>query len=71
MPGMGGEEAFRELQRINRGIPVIMTSGYTRQELNRHFPDDGPTAFIQKPYRLQSLRNALRGALENGAQQPD
>jgi len=58
MPRMSGEEALRELRRVNATLPVILSSGY---------PADGPvtgaSGFIQKPYRLADLKDALRAAI--------
>jgi len=64
MPRMDGEEACRELHRIDAGVPIIMSSGYTEQEIMTRFAEGGPTAFIQKPYHSASLRQILREALK-------
>jgi YesN/AraC family two-component response regulator len=59
MPGMGGPETFRELRSIRSDVKVILTSGYSEQEVNRRFLGEGIAGFIQKPYRLQELRSCL------------
>ena len=63
MPKMGGKEAFRELQRLQPGVPVILVSGYTEEEATGGFVGAAPTVFLQKPFDLSSLRAALMGAL--------
>jgi two-component system, cell cycle sensor histidine kinase and response regulator CckA len=61
MPRMNGEEAFRELRRMDPGVQVILSSGYREQEISVRFAGEGLTGFIQKPYQVARLRDALRG----------
>jgi PAS domain S-box-containing protein len=61
MPDLSGEETLEELRRLKPELPVLLYSGYSAQEaagLCR-----GPTTFLQKPFRLESLGNALRELL--------
>ncbi|MHC1743633.1 MAG: response regulator [Syntrophobacteraceae bacterium] len=61
MPRMNGEDAFRELRRIDPGVRVILSSGYSEQEIAARFAGKGLAGFIQKPYQLERLRDALKG----------
>lgn len=64
MPNMDGEEAYRELRRINRDVPVILSSGYDPNEVARRFSGRGLAGFIRKPYtsrRLLSLVSEVAG----------
>ncbi len=63
MPVMDGEEAFRELRRIDRGVRVILSSGYNEQEVTQRFSGRGLDGFIQKPYRFAALRLKLKEIL--------
>ncbi len=63
MSNMNGEECFRKLREIRADIPVILSSGYTEQIVSEHFAGDVPAGFIQKPYVLGNLVEALRAAL--------
>jgi len=63
MPHMDGDEAFRELRRLNRDVRVIMSSGYNQQEVTQRFAGKGLVGFLQKPYNLPALVGALRSAL--------
>ena len=63
MPRMDGEEAFRELRRIDAGVRVVLSSGYTEQDVTRRFAGEGLAGFIQKPYLFTALRDTLRAAL--------
>jgi CheY-like chemotaxis protein len=64
MPGMGGEEAFRELRRIRADVAVVLSSGYNEQEVTNRFAGQGLAAFIQKPYRVGDLLAKLRTVIE-------
>jgi len=59
MPRMDGEEAFREMRRIKRDVRVILSSGYNEQEVSQKFVGKGLAGFIQKPFQLKDLREAL------------
>jgi CheY-like chemotaxis protein len=59
MPHLDGEQTFRELRRLNPNIKVIMSSGYNEHEVTQKFAGKGLTGFIQKPYRLQMMREVL------------
>lgn len=66
MPGMDGEECFRELRRIRKDVRVILSSGYNEQEVTQRFAGKGLAGFIQKPYVLDHLVAKVREALESG-----
>ncbi len=64
MPRMGGEETFSELRRVNEDVKVILSSGYNEQDSTSKFAGKGLAGFIQKPYRLDSLRQKIREVLD-------
>ena len=59
MPGMNGDQAFRALTAHNADIKVIMSSGYSEQEINGKCFGKGLVGFIQKPYTLAALRQVV------------
>jgi CheY-like chemotaxis protein len=61
MPHMDGEQCFRELRQMNPDVRVIMSSGYNEQEVTQKFAGKGLAGFVQKPYRLSTLKDAIRG----------
>ncbi len=63
MPGLSGEEAFREIRRIRPDVPVILTSGYNENDVTTRFAGKGVAGFIQKPFRTAELMEVLRKAL--------
>lgn len=65
MPNMNGFAAFNEIRRCRPNTRVILSSGYTEQEATQQFIGRGLSAFLQKPYDLQSLKNTLSDVLES------
>lgn len=63
MPLMDGEEAFSMMREIRKDVCVIMSSGYSEQEISHRFSQGGPSGFIQKPYQLEDLAAKLKGIL--------
>ncbi|MBI4862399.1 MAG: response regulator [Candidatus Riflebacteria bacterium] len=55
MPRMSGPSALAEIRRIAPGRPVIMMSGYSEADTLGATDGEPPEAFIQKPYRAESL----------------
>jgi two-component system, cell cycle sensor histidine kinase and response regulator CckA len=68
MPHMDGVCAFHELKRLQPDIQVILCSGYNEQAATQHFYGEGLAAFIQKPYRLQDLKQKIEQVLRARAQ---
>ncbi len=63
MPAMDGIEAAGEIQRIGCEIPIVMLSGYAREDVASRIPQTGIADFIQKPFSLGDLRRTLRSLL--------
>jgi PAS domain S-box-containing protein len=61
MPHMDGEQCFRELRLINPAVKVIISSGYNEHEVTQKFVGKGLAGFIQKPYRLSTLQEVIKG----------
>jgi two-component system, cell cycle sensor histidine kinase and response regulator CckA len=66
MPHMGGPETLRRLHELQPGLPVVLMSGYTEQEVASRLLDEnhGPIAFLQKPFLPGDLVAVLRRVLE-------
>jgi two-component system cell cycle sensor histidine kinase/response regulator CckA len=63
MPRMDGEETFRELHALDPSVRVVMSSGYSEQDITSRFAGQGLVGFVQKPYTLAELAEQLRAAL--------
>jgi PAS domain S-box-containing protein len=64
MPHMDGEEAYREMRRIDKNVRVVMSSGYNEQEVTQRFVGKGLVGFLQKPFQYEALQAKLREVLE-------
>ena len=65
MPRLNGEETFRALREIDPDVRVVLTSGFNEQETVAHFVGKGLAGFLQKPYRMSDLLNAIEKSLED------
>lgn len=66
MPGLSGKDVFISLKYINEQVKVILSSGFHQDERVQAILQLGVKAFIQKPYRLQTLSNTVRDVLQKG-----
>jgi len=63
MPGLTGEETFRELRQINPQARIMLSSGYSHDEVTSRFAGQREVAFIQKPYDATQLVTEVRRQL--------
>ena len=59
MPGMDGVTVFRELRKISPDIKILLASGYSEEEVTERFKGQGLNGFIQKPFTLDRLTDAV------------
>ncbi|MBI3089483.1 MAG: PAS domain S-box protein [Candidatus Tectomicrobia bacterium] len=64
MPNMNADEASREMRRIRPAVRIILSSGYTQDDVAAKFPRDALAGFIQKPYLVMDLVAKVRSVLE-------
>jgi CheY-like chemotaxis protein len=64
MPEMDGERTLHALRALRPEVPVVMSSGYTEQEITARLAGQGVAGFIQKPYTQASLLATVRTAIE-------
>ncbi|GFE60581.1 response regulator [Geobacter sp. AOG2] len=60
MPHMDGEQCYRELRQLKPDVKVIISSGFSEQEVTQKFAGKGLAGFIQKPYKLSALKEAIQ-----------
>ena len=63
MPEMSGKELYIKIARIRPDVRVLYMSGYTANIIAHRGVLDEGTAFIQKPFSLQTLSEKLQAAL--------
>ena len=61
--GMNGVELAQEAKRLNKGIKVLLTSGYAGDVLERHGGVD-EFKVIRKPFRSAELAQSVRSLLQ-------
>jgi CheY-like chemotaxis protein len=59
MPLLDGKSTFYALRRINPNVRVVLASGYSIDGEAQSLLDQGVAAFLQKPFRLGTLADAL------------
>jgi PAS domain S-box-containing protein len=63
MPGMTGIALATELRATRDDLRVLVTSGYTEDEVSRRGLSTGDLPFLAKPYSPTALAEAVAGAL--------
>jgi signal transduction histidine kinase len=63
MPSLDGEEALKELRRIDPHVRVLLMSGYNAQDAVARFTGKSSAGFIQKPFTLRELEDRLHALL--------
>jgi DNA-binding NtrC family response regulator len=63
MPGMRGDVTYRHLRGMRPDLPIIVMSGYSHQEASAYFDAQILAGFLQKPFKLERLRDVVRDAL--------
>lgn len=63
MPDMNGRETLTEIRKIFGGIPALISSGYSDEEITTAMGGLEFSGMIHKPYRQEALVAALQQAL--------
>lgn len=64
MPVMSGKEVFRNIMEIDSSIPVILSSGYSLSGDIQQLLDEGASAFINKPFHVDSFASVVGEVLK-------
>ena len=60
MPGLTGEQTWRELRTLLPEVPVVVMSGYARDHIVSRSGGIEPAAFLQKPFEAQHLLDTIQ-----------
>lgn len=61
MPGISGDEILTHLKEVNPDVRVIMSSGYSINNIaEKYSGNTGPAEFLQKPYSPQELIDKIK-----------
>jgi CheY-like chemotaxis protein len=64
MPEMSGRDVVDALREINPDVKIIISSGYSVDEVKNKIGTEKVSGFIQKPYRMQSLLSIVQSVVE-------
>ena len=65
MPGMGGKQCLEELLKIDPGVKVLISTGYSAESLPRETTEGGAVGFIRKPYKMKQMLQVVRNVLDS------
>jgi two-component system cell cycle sensor histidine kinase/response regulator CckA len=65
MPGMNGEELYRELCKVKPKAPVLLMSGFPLETVERLI-QESQAPFVAKPFSRVHLTREIRRVLDNG-----
>ena len=61
--GMGGSEAVVEILAIDPQARVLVSSGYSNNQIMTNFADYGFRGVVEKPFDMHSLQEAIEAVL--------
>ncbi|PYS95454.1 MAG: hypothetical protein DMF50_08770 [Acidobacteria bacterium] len=64
MPVMGGYECFRQMQRVNPHVRVVISSGFSSESTAGEVIKEGALGYIPKPYDIDVMARIVREALQ-------
>jgi two-component system response regulator HydG len=64
MPGMDGVELHRELRRIQPGLPMVLMTAYSAEELIQQGLEEGVIGAVDKPLDIQMVLDFLASLAE-------
>jgi PAS domain S-box-containing protein len=64
MPGMTGKEVFEKIREINADAKVIITSGYSKQQITDSLMANGASGFLPKPFNIDKLLGLIKALVE-------
>jgi PAS domain S-box-containing protein len=66
MPDFSGEETFLALRELHPELPVVLTSGFDREQAAQRFSARGIADFVTKPFEPTELIDSVRRVLTLG-----
>lgn len=59
MPGMSGEDTYREIHRNHSKVPVLISTGWSPDDTRRSLSDLGRVHIVSKPFDAATLSLAI------------
>ena len=60
MPGMNGADTYCRLKKINPGIRILLSSGYSLEGAAKEILQESTDGFIQKPFDVKKLSDKIQ-----------
>ena len=64
MPGMSGKELFEKIRELNPNAKIIITSGYSKQQITENLMASGANGFLPKPFNIDKLLGLIKALVE-------
>jgi signal transduction histidine kinase/CheY-like chemotaxis protein len=64
MPGIGGEETLRRMKEVDPDVRVLVSSGFTEEDVIKRMLEGGASGFLKKPYEMGRLKQAIHQVFE-------
>ncbi|MCX6049693.1 MAG: PAS domain S-box protein [Chloroflexi bacterium] len=64
MPVMNGEETFLALRAIDPNLKIVLSSGYSEQDVTKRLLQQPLTQFLPKPYSTKALVAIIRDTMQ-------
>ncbi len=66
MPHLNGEETFAAMNRLRPQVPIVISSGYSEDDVAQRFAGRGIAGVLEKPYAFTALIEKMRDVLQRG-----
>lgn len=67
MPDVSGQELLRQIKSCVPELPVVLTSGFSEQQIRSRGAFEGFDGFLQKPFRMSTMIEVLKRTLDPGS----
>jgi two-component system, cell cycle sensor histidine kinase and response regulator CckA len=65
MPGMSGDQVFHKLREINPNVKVILSSGYSEDDVQKQYSMVHVDGYLQKPFTTRTLISKIQSCLQH------
>jgi CheY-like chemotaxis protein len=59
MPKMSGQDAFKEMKKIDPNVKVLVSSGFSRTQTTNQLLNEGALAILNKPFQISQLAETV------------
>jgi DNA-binding response OmpR family regulator len=63
LPKQNGRDTLHHIRQLNPDAQVLISSGYSNEELLKQLDDQPPAAFLSKPFNVDTLLTQVKSLL--------